>query len=79
MVVGFTRDKVPVRLSNLMAFDARAIGNWGCLPEYFARLLDLIADGDLEIEPFVGEHPMSHLNDLLVKESKRRPVLIPDF
>ena len=29
-VVGFTMDKVEIRLSNLMAFDARAIGNWGC-------------------------------------------------
>ncbi|HOW46379.1 MAG TPA: 6-hydroxycyclohex-1-ene-1-carbonyl-CoA dehydrogenase, partial [Rubrivivax sp.] len=32
-VVGFTMDKVELRLSNLMAFDARAIGNWGCPPE----------------------------------------------
>ena len=29
-VVGFTMDKVEIRLSNLMAFHARAIGNWGC-------------------------------------------------
>ena len=35
-VVGFTMDKVEVRLSNLMAFDARALGNWGCPP---ARVL----------------------------------------
>jgi 6-hydroxycyclohex-1-ene-1-carbonyl-CoA dehydrogenase len=79
VVVGFTRDKIPIRLSNLMAFDARAIGNWGCLPERFARLVDLIADGELEIEPFVELHPMSRLNDLLLEESPRRPVLIPDF
>lgn len=79
VVVGFTREKVPVRLSNLMAFDARAIGNWGCLPEHFPGLLDLIADGQLELEPFVEEHPMSRLNDLLLTESARRPVLIPDF
>ncbi|MHC4923740.1 MAG: 6-hydroxycyclohex-1-ene-1-carbonyl-CoA dehydrogenase [Planctomycetota bacterium] len=31
-VVGFTPAKVEVRLSNLMAFDARAEGNWGCVP-----------------------------------------------
>lgn len=79
VVVGFTRDKIPLRLSNLMAFDAQAIGNWGCLPEHFPRLLDLIAEGQLEIEPFVEEHPMSRLNDLLLHESFRRPVLIPDF
>lgn len=79
VVVGFTRDKVPVRLSNLMAFDAQAVGNWGCLPEHFPRLVDLIAAGQLEIESFVEEHPMSRLNDLLRTESARRPVLIPDF
>jgi len=28
-VVGFTPKKVTIRLSNLMAFDAKAIGNWG--------------------------------------------------
>src|SRR4051812_22348271 len=28
-VVGFTMDRVELRLSNLMAFDARALGNWG--------------------------------------------------
>ena len=44
-VVGFTMDKVEVRLSNLMAFDARAIGNWGCPPEYYPAALDLVLDG----------------------------------
>jgi len=28
-VVGFTMDKAEVRLSNLMALHARALGNWG--------------------------------------------------
>ncbi|MDO9216437.1 MAG: 6-hydroxycyclohex-1-ene-1-carbonyl-CoA dehydrogenase, partial [Lacisediminimonas sp.] len=41
-VVGFTMDKVEVRLSNLMAFDARALGNWGCPPEYYPAALDLV-------------------------------------
>lgn len=30
-VVGFTMGKIGIRLSNLMAFHARALGNWGCL------------------------------------------------
>jgi 6-hydroxycyclohex-1-ene-1-carbonyl-CoA dehydrogenase len=79
VVVGFTRDRLPLRLSNLMAFDARVLGNWGCLPEHFPHLLELIADSSLEIEPFVENHPMSDLNDLLLHHSERRPVLIPDF
>ncbi len=79
-VVGFTMDKTPLRLSNLMAFDATAFGNWGCLPEHFPTLLKLVADGVLEIEPFVEYHPMKCLNELLAKEHhRRRPILIPDF
>jgi len=79
-VVGFTLEKVPLRLSNLMAFDATAFGNWGCLPEHYPAILDLIADGRINVDPFVEHHPMSHLNDLLKAHGHvRRPVLIPDF
>lgn len=79
-VVGFTLDKVPFRLSNLMAFDATAFGNWGCLPEHFPEMLRLIGEGKLNVKPFVERHPMSAVNDLLRAEHhERRPVLIPDF
>lgn len=79
-VVGFTLEKIPVRLSNLMAFDATVFGNWGCLPEHYPAILELLAEGKLELEPFVERHPMSQLNDLLREEGHaRRPVLIPDF
>lgn len=79
-VVGFTMDKTTLRLSNLMAFDATAFGNWGCLPEHFPAILELVAAGELEIEPFVECHPMERLNELLAQEHHhRRPILIPDF
>ena len=79
-VVGFTLEKVPVRLSNLMAFDATAFGNWGCLPDHFPAILRLVAEGRIELRPFLERHPMSRLNDLLREgHHARRPVLIPDF
>jgi 6-hydroxycyclohex-1-ene-1-carbonyl-CoA dehydrogenase len=79
-VVGFTLEKVPVRLSNLMAFDATAFGNWGCLPEHFPAILRLVAEGRIELKPFLERHPMSRLNELLREGGHaRRPVLIPDF
>jgi 6-hydroxycyclohex-1-ene-1-carbonyl-CoA dehydrogenase len=79
-VVGFTLDKVPVRLSNLMAFDATAFGNWGCLPDHFPAILKLVGEGRIELKPFLERHPMSRLNDLLREGGHtRRPVLIPDF
>jgi len=80
-VVGFTLDKVEVRLSNLMAFDARAIGNWGCPPELYPAALDLVLDGKVQVRPFVERHPLDDINHVFHavhrREIKRRPVLIP--
>lgn len=80
-VVGFTMDKVEVRLSNLMAFDARAIGNWGCPPEHYPAALDLVLDGKVQIEPFIETHPLHDINAVFAavhgREIKRRAILIP--
>jgi 6-hydroxycyclohex-1-ene-1-carbonyl-CoA dehydrogenase len=80
-VVGFTMDKVEVRLSNLMAFDARAIGNWGCPPEYYPAALGLVLDGRVAIEPFVELHPLDDINHVFsavhAREIRRRAVLVP--
>jgi len=82
-VVGFTLDKLNVRLSNLMAFDARAEGTWGCLPELYPSALELILAGRVKIAPFVERHAMSSINDVFagLREHRlhRRPVLIPDI
>src|SRR5512134_3667092 len=50
-VVGFTMDKVELRLSNLMAFHARALGNWGCLTELYPLALDLVLDRKVPLAP----------------------------
>ena len=63
-VVGFTMDKVEVRLSNLMAFHARAIGNWGCPPELYPQALDLVLDGRIKVSPFVEKHPLDEINEV---------------
>lgn len=80
-VVGFTMDKVELRLSNLMAFDARAIGNWGCPPEHYPAALDLVLDGRVRLAPFVQTHPLADINrvfDAVHKgEIVRRAVLVP--
>jgi 6-hydroxycyclohex-1-ene-1-carbonyl-CoA dehydrogenase len=79
-IVGFTLDKPQLRLSNLMAFDATAFGNWGCLPEHYPKLLQLVQQKQVVVEPFVERKPMSQLNALLSeKHHALRPVLIPDF
>ncbi len=80
-VVGFTMDKVEVRLSNLMAFDARAIGNWGCPPDGYPAALDLVLDGEVAIKPFVEMHPLDDINRVFAavhhREIKKRAVMVP--
>ena len=80
-VVGFTMDKVEVRLSNLMAFDARALGNWGCPPEAYPAALDLVLDGKVQIAPFVETHALDDINRVFAavhhREIKKRAVMVP--
>jgi 6-hydroxycyclohex-1-ene-1-carbonyl-CoA dehydrogenase len=80
-VVGFTMDRVEIRLSNLMAFDARAMGNWGCPPEYYPAALGLVLDGKVQLAPFVEEHPLDSINQVFPavhhREIKKRAVLTP--
>ncbi len=80
-VVGFTLDKVELRLSNLMAFDARALGNWGCPPELYPAALELVLDGKVQIKPFVEQRPLADINAVFDAvhrhELKRRVVLVP--
>jgi 6-hydroxycyclohex-1-ene-1-carbonyl-CoA dehydrogenase len=80
-VVGFTMDKVEVRLSNLMAFDARALGNWGCPPEHYPAALDLVLDGKVKLAPFVETHALDEINHVFhavhAREITRRAVMVP--
>jgi 6-hydroxycyclohex-1-ene-1-carbonyl-CoA dehydrogenase len=80
-VVGFTMDKVEVRLSNLMAFNARALGNWGCAPRLYPAALDLVLQGRVQVGPFVEKHPLADINHVFAAvhagEVQRRAVLVP--
>ena len=82
-IVGFTMDKLEVRLSNLMAFDAKVVGTWGCKPELYPEVLDLVASGKLQIKQFVETFPMSRINEVfrntLDHAYSKRSVLVPDF
>ena len=80
-IVGFTLDKVELRLSNLMAFDARALGNWGCPPELYPEALELVLDRKVLVTPFIERHPLAEINAVFDAvhrhELKRRVVLVP--
>ncbi len=81
-VVGFTMDKLELRLSNLMAFHARALGNWGCVPDHYPAALDLILDGKVALKPFVEQHPLNRINaifeDAHAHKLSRRAILVPN-
>lgn len=81
-VVGFTPKKIELRLSNLMAFDATAQGNWGCPPEQYPGALALVLAGKVALEPFIERHPLRNAPAIFqaVAEHKvgRRVVLVPD-
>lgn len=80
-VIGFTMEKLELRLSNLMAFDAMAAGNWGCVPELYPEALKLVLEGSVAVRPFVETHPMDEVCEVLQAAHehrlKKRPVLIP--
>jgi 6-hydroxycyclohex-1-ene-1-carbonyl-CoA dehydrogenase len=80
--VGYTFDKVTIRLSNLMAFDATVHGSWGCPPEAFPAVLELIGSGKVVLDPFVDHAPMSEVNKLLDDMAHhrltKRMILHPD-
>jgi 6-hydroxycyclohex-1-ene-1-carbonyl-CoA dehydrogenase len=81
-VVGFTMDKVEIRLSNLMAFHARALGNWGCDVDLYPDALDLVLENKVKIKPFIERRPLETINEVFqavhAGEIQRRVVLTPD-
>lgn len=80
-VVGYTTDKIEVRLSNLMAFDATARGNWGCAPEKYPKALTLVLEGKVKLEPFIDLRPFDQLPELFGAahrhELRRRVIVTP--
>lgn len=80
-IVGFTPEVVPLRLSNLMALDAEAYGNWGADPALYPPALALVLDGKLDLASAVGRHPLADAPAVLAAvhrhELPHRPVLVP--
>lgn len=81
-VVGFTPKKVEIRLSNLMAFDATAEGVWGCLPELYPPIVDLVLSGKVALDPFIEFQPLTSINDVFedihAGRTSRRVILTPE-
>lgn len=80
-IVGYAAQKVEVRLSNLMAFDATARGNWGCPPDQYPGALAMVLEGKIQVQPFVEIHPLDEAQQILEAvhhhQLRRRAVLVP--
>ncbi|HEX5134523.1 MAG TPA: zinc-binding dehydrogenase, partial [Thermoanaerobaculia bacterium] len=74
LVVGFTRQPVEIPLSHLMAFDARAIGNWGCAPDLYPQVLDYVLDGSVDVVSHTELRPLARLREALEDVHSRRAV-----
>lgn len=83
IIIGFGMQKVEYMMSRLMAFDAEIIGTWGCLPEYYPQVLEMVVTGKIAVEPFVQTRPMSEIREAFEEAHKtppdRRIILVPDF
>ena len=80
-VVGYTPQKAELRLSNLMALDAVAAGNWGCAPELYPAVLELVLSGAVAVAPFIERRPLASINETFTelheRRLARRVVLVP--
>jgi 6-hydroxycyclohex-1-ene-1-carbonyl-CoA dehydrogenase len=78
-IVGYTAKKIELRLSNLMAFDATARGNWGCPPEQYPAALDLVLKGKVAIVPYVEQHALGEapaVFEAVARHAIRRRVIL---
>ncbi len=80
-VVGYTAAKLELRLSNLMAFDATARGNWGCPPEQYPAALDLVLSGKITLGPYLEVHSLDDAPEIFEAVARhaiqRRVILKP--
>jgi len=83
IVVGFGLAKNEYAIGRLMAFDAELIGTWGCLPEYYPVVLNMVLTGKINMSNFVETRPMSTIAETFAEAHKTPPmkriVLTPDF
>jgi 6-hydroxycyclohex-1-ene-1-carbonyl-CoA dehydrogenase len=84
IVVGFGLAKIEYSIGRLMAFDADIIGTWGCLPEYYPIVLDMVLNKKINIADFVEKRPLSTIVETFDEVHKagspaQRIVLTPDF
>jgi 6-hydroxycyclohex-1-ene-1-carbonyl-CoA dehydrogenase len=81
-VVGYTPAAIEIRLSNLMALDARMEGNWGCAAELYPAALSMVLSGEVSLRSFIEKRPLASINETFqaIRERRiqRRVILVPE-
>lgn len=80
-IVGFTMDKLNLRLSNVMAFDADIFGNWGCSPRHYQTVVKDILAAKINVKDNTEQHPLDDINQVLPRvmnhQVDKRVVFVP--
>ncbi len=80
-VVGFTMDKLTIRLSNVMAFDADLFGNWGCRPAHYPVVVNQVLSGTINLRENIETKPLDSINSVipmaLAHKLEKRVIFIP--
>jgi len=80
-VVGFTTERVELPLSNLMAYDAVARGNWGADPLVYPEILEWLAAGKITVCRHIERRPLASINEVFDDARNgrltKRVVLVP--
>lgn len=81
-IVGFTMDKLNIRLSNIMAFDADVFGNWGCRPVYYANVIADVLSKKINVLDNIQTYPLSQIDSVIEDAQQhrltKRAILMPD-
>ncbi|NOZ07776.1 MAG: 6-hydroxycyclohex-1-ene-1-carbonyl-CoA dehydrogenase [FCB group bacterium] len=64
-IVGFTMEKLTLRLSNIMAFDATVFGNWGCRPAHYPEVVRQVLTGGINLKDNIEMRPLSSINETI--------------
>jgi 6-hydroxycyclohex-1-ene-1-carbonyl-CoA dehydrogenase len=81
-VIGFTMEKLNLRLSNIMAFDATLHGNWGCSPKHYPAVVEDVLSRKINLVDNIEIHPLDDINNIMTQafahKLERRAILIPN-
>jgi 6-hydroxycyclohex-1-ene-1-carbonyl-CoA dehydrogenase len=80
-IIGFTMDKLELRLSNLMAFDGDLFGNWGCSPKYYPDVVKGVLSGEIKLKENIEIFPLDKINEVIAlsleHKLEKRAIFVP--